>query len=141
MNYNIPGFKIADINLSKMPEFGYITYKSLFCKFSISKDSIGTQICFNGTFFGPYDFKNIDEAVQWMQEDNYRCESAKRIFRKVWLKSWGYTFSDAHIIHLVWKVLHGIFPNFYLNGYKKEMLRISVLLSLGTILCCLIFWR
>lgn len=113
-NLEIPGFSIEKFDFSKLPEFGFINYKALFCKFSIAKDMMGTQICYDGQFFGPFDFKDITEAINWLREDSSRYESAKRVFRKTWFRSLKDKFSFSHATYLYWKVIHFFNPNFYL---------------------------
>jgi len=112
--YEIPGFVISKLDVDNLPEYGAITYKTLFCEFAIATDDMGTQICYNGRFFGGF-HGNIDAAILWLSYNKERTAECKRFFRKVWFKSWKYTLSYRHFRHLYWKVRHYFQPNFYLR--------------------------
>jgi hypothetical protein len=114
-NIEIPGFKISKIDLNNLPRFGYVSYKRLFCEFSIATDSMGTQIFYNGTFFGPFDFKNIEDAINWVKEDNERLQSLKRVYTKAWFRHFKYLLSWNHTTYLYWKIRHHFDPSFYLG--------------------------
>lgn len=114
-NLEIPGFKIKKYYFSEMPKFGYIVYKTWFCEFAIATDSMGTQICENGMFFGPMNFVNINEAFVWITNDPKRIEELRKVFRKEWFKKLKYNFTWSHIRHLYWQVIHFFNPNFYLR--------------------------
>ena len=131
--YDIPGFKVVDYDLPAHGRFGYVRYKALFCRFSIAKDMWGTQFCHDGVFFGPRDFRSISEAVEWVSETPLRYESCKRVYRKVWWRSWKYTFSYRHFEHIVWKVIHHFNPDFYLTGSLWNTIRNNFSLDFSTV--------
>jgi len=86
MQVELDGLKISKFDFSELPEFGYVEYRTWFCEFSIATDSMGTQICPHGKFFGKFDFKDIMDAVNWLKDGNNLSE-AKKYYRNVWFHS------------------------------------------------------
>lgn len=112
--YELPGFSIQKLDLDKLPRYGAISYKAFLCRFSIATDDMGTQICYNGTFFGRFGFRNIKEAVDWLCADKQRLESCKRVFRRAYLHHFKYYFTKWYFRHLYWKIRHHFDSEFYL---------------------------
>jgi len=98
--------------------------------FSIASDSLGTQICSNGQFFGPFDFKNVEEAQAWLEGERGRLDSAKRVYWKVWFRMFP-LFRRYFWKHVLQKLLGNFviltddpdFPSSFLGGsnYVKDV--------------------
>jgi hypothetical protein len=80
MDYEIEGFKITKSELSN-PRYRFIEYSKFLCKIVVATDDMGTQICFNGCFFGPW-FLNLEHGVKYLREN---IKNAERVFKKVYI--------------------------------------------------------
>ena len=109
-NYKIDGLKIKRSSLDD-PKYRYITYTSFFCEIIIATDDMGTQICYDGIFFGGT-FFDLETAVIYLR---YRTEVAKILFRKVYLQRLRQKFTWRNLSHQYWRVRHYFDPNFYLG--------------------------
>ena len=92
------------------PKYRSISYIAFLCRISIATDDMGTQICFNGSFFGPMLFKDLEEGVEYLR---IHRKGAIKIFRKVYLGYLRYKFSRRNLKHLYWKFRHHFDSDFY----------------------------
>lgn len=118
MNYKISGLRIGKKELDLCSPYRYITYHALFCKIAIATDDWGTQICYNGRFFGKMGFRNLEDAVEYLRENK---EEAVKYFRKCYferIKRAYFTRQGLQrtIEHQYWKIRHHFNPEFYLVG-------------------------
>ncbi len=111
MNYEIEGLKIEKMFLEN-PKYRHISYKAFLCRISIATDDMGTQVCFNGQFFGPFHFRNVEEGVECLRENR---KIAIKFFRKAYLDYLKYKFSRGNLKHLYWRFRHYFDSDFYFN--------------------------
>ena len=109
MFYEIEGLKIVKSSLDD-PKYRYITYKSFLCRIVIATDDMGTHICYNGVFFGG-SFVSLEGAVLYLK---CRTETAKRVFRKVYLSWLRQKFTWRNLKHQWW-LLRTHFSNYLLT--------------------------
>jgi hypothetical protein len=125
--FEIKGLKIKKYHLAdrcalpggvmfSIPKYRFINYSAFLCKIVIATDDMGTQICYNGAFFGGFGFSNIEEAADYLKNNK---EKAIKFFRKVYLHSLKYKFSIRHLEHLYWRIRHHFDPTFYCNHWRR----------------------
>lgn len=119
--YDIAGLKIKKANLDDSivtangstvlgdPKYRYITYTSFLCEITIATDDMGTQICYNGVFFGS-NFVDLEQGVRYLR---LHTKGAKIIFRAVYLNQLRQKFTWGNLMHQYWRVRHYFDPTFY----------------------------
>lgn len=81
-DYQIEGMEIKSHCLEKQFPRA-VTYCGDGFEFAIATDSIGTQICYNGRFFGGFGFVDIEQAIEYVRQNrNDAIEWAKSVYRK-----------------------------------------------------------
>jgi hypothetical protein len=96
--YEIDGLTIAKAELDD-PKYRYITYKTWLCVITIATDDMGTNICFNGCFFGGF-FPTLEMAVIYLRANK---EKAIKFFRQVYIEYLKYKLSRRHFRYLIWR--------------------------------------
>jgi len=110
LDLNIPGLKVDSFDFS-LPDCQYVIYKTFLCEISIATDILGTQICYNGRFFGKSNFRDIYDAISYLRDNK---ESAIKYFRREYIRHFKYYFTIRHLQHIYWKIRHYFDPDFYL---------------------------
>lgn len=120
MKYDIKGMRLVEYHLDD-PKFRYVKYKGFLFIISIATDSMGTQICHNGQFFGRMDFPSLEVAVDYLRDNRI---NAIKFFRKVYLHSLNYKFSGRHFDYLLWQIVNYFYPDFYLLNKRNVISQI-----------------
>jgi hypothetical protein len=98
-DYKIRGLRVHSHSLDDS-KYRCIKYKGFLVTFSIATDMLGTQICFDGNFFGPFDLKDVEEGIEFARDHR---EQVIKYFRGCYLRSLKYRFSKRHLKFLVWR--------------------------------------
>jgi len=113
-NYEIDGLKISSSSSYENGRYAHATYEGFLYKISVAKDDMGTQICYNGRFFGG-SFTDMNDAVEYLRQNK---EEAIKFFRGAYIARMKRKLSrkgmKRYARHTYWRIRHHFQPDFYL---------------------------